>query len=287
MTTIEEATASTGLSVKTPLVLDGNIHRFHVNGDKNGKKNGWYIGFEGNHKIVIFGSWKTGQRETWSENGRRLSEIERQSLNEQIQQARKKVAAEKRKADELAALTAKQIWSKASAITCSHPYLLKKNVRPHNLRLLGEKLLVPLHDIHGMLWNMQRIFPDGKKLFYSGRAKGLFSPLGDISNPDHVIICEGWATGATLHEDRSVSVLCAMNAGNLLPVAKSARAQWPHAHFTIAADNDRHNEVNTGLIKAREAALAIDAKLEVPEFPEGCEGTDFNDLANLSNGRVL
>jgi putative DNA primase/helicase len=30
-----------------------------------------------------------------------------------------------------------------------------------------------------------------------------------------------------------------MNAGNLLPVAKAARAAWPAADLVICADNDR------------------------------------------------
>jgi putative DNA primase/helicase len=86
-------------------------------------------------------------------------------------------------------------------------------------------------------------------------------------NPALLLICEGWATGATLHEESGHPVLCAMNAGNLLPVAKAARAAWPGADLLICADNDRKTEGNPGLTAATAAAKATGARLAVPEFP--------------------
>jgi putative DNA primase/helicase len=75
-----------------------------------------------------------------------------------------------------------------------------------------------------------------------------------------------------------------MNAGNLLPVAKAARAAWPGADLVICADNDRKTAGNPGLTAATAAAKAVGARLAVPEFPEGASGSDFNDLANLRKG---
>jgi hypothetical protein len=58
-------------------------------------------------------------------------------------------------------------------------------VKPHNLRQRGGLLIVPLFDAFGLLWNVQRIQADGGKRFKPGRAGGLFSPIGDLTDPAH------------------------------------------------------------------------------------------------------
>jgi putative DNA primase/helicase len=128
---------------------------------------------------------------------------------------------------------------------------------------------------------VQRILPNGGKWFRKGRAGGLYSPIGDLTNPTQILLCEGWATGATLHEASGSPVLCAMNAGNLLPVAKAARTTWTGADLVICADNDWKTDGNPGLTAATAAAKATGAHLAVPLFPEGTRGSDFNDLMNL------
>src|SRR5207237_2315944 len=84
------------------------------------------------------------------------------------------------------------------------------------------------------------------------------------------------------HEATDFSVLCAMNCGNLLDVAKSARELWPQREIIVAADNDEWTTEppNPGLTKASAAAKAIRAKLAVPQFKDtASKPTDFNDLA--------
>lgn len=154
-------------------------------------------------------------------------------------------------------------------------------MKPHNLRQRGGLLIVPLFDAFGLLWNVQRIQADGGKRFKPGRAGGLFSPIGDLTNPTTILLAEGWATGATLHEGTGHPVLCAMNAGNLLALAKAARSAWAGAELVICADNDRQTEGNPGVTYATAAAKATGAKLIVPEFPEGVAGSDFNDMAMI------
>lgn len=96
---------------------------------------------------------------------------------------------------------------------------------------------------------------------------------------DRIFICEGFATGASINEVTGNKVLVAINANNILPVAKVARQMFGtwnnHAHIIIAADNDHRKEKNVGLKKAREAAEQIAADLV---YPKGINGTDFNDL---------
>jgi putative DNA primase/helicase len=193
-----------------------------------------------------------------------------------------KAQAQKATAHEAAQAKAKEEWASAHAADPNHPYLVAKGTRPHNLRQSGEMLLVPLYDQTGALWSLQTISPDGGKRFLSGsKAAGMFCPIGDFSKVQTLLICEGWATGATLHEATGQPVLCAMNDGNLKAVAMAAKAKWPDAELVICADNDRHTKGNPGLTKATDAAKAVGAKLAVPQFPEGVPGSDFNDLVAL------
>ncbi len=276
-----EAMHRAGLPAPDRIEPDGELHRFHVEGDRRGTLNGWYCLHTDGRAAGIFGSWKTGFRSTWAADGKRLNDTEHEAFAEQIRAARTKVQAERRAEHEARATEARAIWTAAVPANPTHPYLLAKGVQAHGLRQAGAALVVPLFDMHGLLWNVQRILPAGDKRFRPGRAGGLYSPIGDLTNPTLLLICEGWATGATLHEESGHPVLCAMNAGNLLPVAKAARDSWPDADLLICADNDRKTEGNPGLTAATAAAKETGARLAVPEFPEDAIGSDFNDLANL------
>ena len=270
-----------GLTPPDVIEADGQLHRFHVHGDKPGTRNGYYVLHLDGRAAGVFGSWKSGLRSTWAADGKRMSEAERETFSRLIEAARLKAQAERRAEHEARAIEARSEWAAAEPANPAHPYLIRKGVKPHNLRQRGGLLIVPLFDAFGLLWNVQRIQADGGKRFKPGRAGGLFSPIGDFTNPATILICEGWATGATLHEETGHPVLCAMNAGSLLPVATAARSAWAGAELVICADNDRQTEGNPGVTYATAAAKATGAKLIVPESPEGVAGSDFNDLAML------
>ena len=270
-----------GLAPPEAIEADGQLHRYHVEGDKAGSKNAYYVLHLDGRAAGVFGSWKSGLRSTWAADGKRMSEAEREAFSKLIEAARLKAQAERRAEHEARAIEARSEWAAAEPANPAHPYLIRKGVKPHNLRQRGGLLIVPLFDAFGLLWNVQRIQADGGKRFKPGRAGGLCSPIGDLTNPATILICEGWATGATLHEEAGHPVLCAMNAGNLLAVATAARSAWAGADLVICADNDRFTEGNPGVTYATAAAKATGAKLIVPEFPEGVAGSDFNDLAAL------
>ena len=270
-----------GLAPPDVIEADGQLHRFHQDGDKAGSRNGYFVLHLDGRPAGMFGNWKTGLRSTWAADGKRMSDTEREALAKLIEAARLKAQAERRAEHEARAIEARSEWAAAEPANPAHPYLIRKGVKPHNLRQRGGLLIVPLFDAFGLLWNVQRIQADGGKRFKPGRAGGLFSPIGDFTNPVTILICEGWATGATLHEETGHSVLAAMNAGNLLSVAKAARSAWAGAELVICADNDRQTEGNPGVTYATAAAKATGAKLIVPEFPEGVAGSDFNDLAAI------
>ena len=279
-----DAMHGAGIAPPDRIEPDGLLHRFHVEGDRAGSLNGWYLLHLDGRPAGGFGNWKSGTRATWTAAGARLDEAERERVARLIEAARVKAKAERRAEHEVRAEEARREWSRTVAPDPKHPYLLAKGVKPHNLRQLGGWLIVPLFDAYGLLWNVQRVMPDGVKRFRPGRAGGLFSPIGELANPARLLICEGWATGATLHEETAHPVLCAMYASNLLPVATAARSAWPGAELVICADNDRCTAGNPGVTKATEAAKATGARLIVPEFPAAAPGTDFNDLAALRRG---
>lgn len=193
-------------------------------------------------------------------------------------------AASKQTRQQRAAEEAARQWQAAGPADPHHPYLARKGVQPHGLRQSGDVLLVPLHNAAGELVNLQRIRPDGEKRFLPGAAVlGAFHLLGEVRPGGLLYVCEGWATGATLHEqyEGAGAVACAMNAGNLRPVALALRAQHgPAALLVIAGDDDRQTDGNPGRTAANAAALAAGALVTFPDWPEGAppELSDFNDL---------
>ncbi|RRW27310.1 toprim domain-containing protein, partial [Ectopseudomonas oleovorans] len=175
---------------------------------------------------------------------------------------------------------AARLWRDARRADPGHPYLAGKGCRPHTLRQRGDVLLVPLNR-DGVLVNLQRIHPDGAKRFLSGgMVKGCCSSLGTITDGQPLYICEGWATGATIHEETGAAVACAMNAGNLLDVGRRLQRRYPDAVLIVAGDDDRQTEGNPGRTSAIKAAAALGCGLVLPEWPTDAPVTlsDFNDL---------
>lgn len=156
---------------------------------------------------------------------------------------------------------------------------------PHGLRVGADGwLLVPLRDANGQLQNLQRIGPDGAKRFLSGgKVTGCYHAIGKLAGT--LVIAEGFATAATIHQDTGRACAVAFNCGNLLPVARALRGKFPCATLVIAADDDWKTEGNPGLKAATEAAQAVGGLLAVPRFnglPRGDQDSDFNDLHRLA-----
>jgi putative DNA primase/helicase len=198
------------------------------------------------------------------------------------------------------AIDAQQKWNNAT-ICKTHPYLESKKIKSYGLKVENDTLLIPLFDENYNLSSLQKIFFDNRerkfvKRFHAGaRSKGCFFVLGEVR--DEVIICEGYATGASIHECIEKPVIVAFSSGNLCEVAKIISKKYPDAKITIAADNDQrdvgsvygsnaaraavvpHAQWNPGLTKANEAAMLIKANVVFPEFKSDSEKlTDFNDL---------
>ena len=192
-------------------------------------------------------------------------------------EARKKHDAELERKQAVAAERARRIYS--SAAECAkHAYLTMKGVAPVlGLKAYGKALVVPMYSGNDLV-SLQFILPDGTKRFLSGgRKKGCFFSIGkDAAKP--LLICEGLATGLSLYECTGYPVLVAFDAGNLSPVAETARGCHADRKIVICADNDiRRDGENTGLSTAAQIAEKIDAFLAVPSLKTGGK-CDFNDL---------
>lgn len=186
----------------------------------------------------------------------------------------------------IVAFEATKQWDAASD-TGASPYLNRKGVQPFGVRFdpCGT-LLVPLRDESGKLWNLQRIAPDNpsngpEKLFLKGgRKSGLWHWCGEPAGAAVLLIAEGYATAASLHQATGRTVAVAFDAGNLVHVAKGLRKLYPAALLVLCGDDDMQTFAekgfNPGRDKAKAAALAVQGLAVFPEdLPEG--GSDFND----------
>lgn len=262
-------------------IADGKIHRFHVPGDKQRTENGWYLMFPDGIPYGVFGSWRAGGSHTWTSR-QPANQHEANQIGLHIKQARRQREAEQHLRQQAAAEYARRLWHEARRADPEHPYLLAKRVSPYNLRQRGDVLLVPLFR-DGMLMNLQRIYPDGSKRFPSGgMVKGCYSLIGTVTPGQLLYICEGWATGATIHADTEAAVACAMNVGNLLEVGQRLKRQHPEVAMIVAGDDDRKTEGNPGRTAANKVAAALGTGVVMPPWSgdEPLDLSDFNDLAN-------
>lgn len=288
--------AARGIETPDPITADGALHRAHVVGHRAGSRNLAYTCHTDGKPAGWFQEHKSGVTGTWtSDASQPFTPADRQ----RIEAAKTARAKQERQRQERAAETARRLWERAKPVSgMGHPYLERKHVQAFGLRTLhawsrrvqddkGEwhsvhvknALLVPLRDAEGRLLNLQAVFPEphsrlcrDKDFLPGGRLGGLFHVIGQ-STPT-LIICEGYATGATLHQETGERVFCALSAGNLLPVARTVRKLYPGGRIVLAADNDANTPGNPGLTKAREAARAVGAAVALPPIPG-----DFNDWA--------
>lgn len=272
------AILAAGLTPPDEIVADGRLHRFSTNG-KPKDDSGWYMLHLDGIPAGVFGCWRSGLKSNWcAKADNDMTVAEREAHRQRIKAMQAQREAEHAQARQQASEAAALIWKAATPAT-GHEYLTRKGIYPYGVKCDGHHLLIPMRDTLGKLKSLQTIAPDGGKRFQpGGRVKGCYFAIG---KPDGVlIVCEGYATGASIHEATGHAVAVAFNAGNLRAVAESLRAKHPTLKIILAADDDVGTPGNPGLTKANEAARAVGGYLAKPDFgsnrPNGA--TDFNDL---------
>lgn len=292
-----DAISATGLPPPTEQKLVAAINnkkplRWWTSGKKS-DRNGWCCVRDVSGILSAnFGCWRSGVKDYWSSKTRNdMSEVDwkvhiklREEYFKKLQDDADLKAAE-------AAYKAKEKWENAKPASGSEPYLLAKNVNPYGLRLEGKNLLIPCYRfddeaVSPTISTIQTISPSGEKLFMAGGTKkgGFYEITSKESPKDQLILCEGFATGASIFEATGKSTVVCFDAGNLPNVAKIIRSKYPGFKLIIAADDDWQNIHNTGLVKAKEAASSVGGYLISPQFPKERDekSTDFNDLHRLA-----
>lgn len=310
-----------GIETNEEIHADGKLHRIHVIGDAPKSQNAFYCLHFDERPAGIFGCNKRfgfDHQFKWQANvkSQPWTEEERQAYRDRVAKERAQKDAEQKARYEKAAQAAKALWEASSEATDEHPYLVSKGVKSHGLRVgkwekinqtTGEvrlisdnALLVPISDRTREMHSLQAIFPAkldsmggrNKDYLADGAKRGLFHTIGSKPLPHDgkpvFALCEGYATGASIHECTGHLLLVCFDAGNLPVVAKEIHDKMEKAGkeciILICADNDRWTispVENPGVYHAKNGVSAVGAmgRLAVPDFSDlSGNPTDFNDL---------
>jgi putative DNA primase/helicase len=240
---------------------------------KPSSKHAYYV-FYPESGTVLGGIWSTGHKFKYT--------FHRGSLRHDFHTIKPKRYSQNK--DKLSKNKAElqRIWT-LSQPTTSHPYAVKKQIKTYLARLLYHRLVIPLLQIDGALSGIQFIDVSSKKRFQKDSVtKSSFCPIGMTTDPVPILLCEGYATGCSLHEATNLPTIVTFSSGNLPVVAKQLHHKFPERHIVICADNDHVQEaidgVNAGLKAAMEAHQIAGGTICIPQFPLGDTGSDFNDI---------
>ena len=282
-----------GLDLKGKLPeMDGKLHRVPLIA-KNGRGSDGAYCLHGDGRPAGWAqNHVTGEKVKLVASGVILSPAEKERQREEYAKRLRQAEIERAKAHDLTAKHCRGIWENLPPADPSHPYLHEKGIESFDLRQ-GDNgnLVVPLRNVNGELRGLQSISPDGRKSFFPGmEKKGNFHVIGEKENDKtqktEIVLCEGYATGASLHMATQKPVTVAFDAGNLEVVALKLKEKYPQAQITICADFDHGmaknaNVKNVGVEKAEKAARMVGGQVKIPMFTreEKALGlTDFNDL---------
>ncbi|ECI0425729.1 DNA primase [Salmonella enterica subsp. enterica] len=168
-------------------------------------------------------------------------------------------------------------------------YLTAKGLPGHPVPLLKDgSILLTLRDAGGVVRGGQLIRANGEKRLLSGTAKrGAFIPVVDNlpDTADTVIIAEGFASAVSAAMLARGVTVAALDAGNMLHVARAMREKYPCAQIIMAADNDWYQpgetdehgkpRVNTGKMWAEKAAAAVGGLVSLPPTEHKADWNDY------------
>jgi antirestriction protein ArdC/phage/plasmid primase-like uncharacterized protein/predicted RNA methylase len=285
------ALIAAGLRLEGLPLMDGKLHRVPVEGDRAGAKSGAYRAFTDGRPAGMIQNWKTGLKTKWVSSSKdELSPEERTNLLAEAALKRIERQKEIERVQEQKAVECAARLSKLREASSEHPYLARKGVDSYGLYVNDHgDLVVPLQDVDGKVWSLQRIKENGEKPFEkNARKQGCFHLIGELREAEQILIAEGYATAASVYQATGRPVVVAMDSGNLIHVAKALHEAYPEKGITILGDDDRHLPKrqpplpNAGREKALEAAREVEGNAIFPTFLQsenGAEFTDFNDLA--------
>lgn len=181
-----------------------------------------------------------------------------------------------------------QRWEAAPPADPDNAYLARKQVQPHMARLDGKALLIPVYDRNGDMQNVQTISADGSKLFQWGahlknddgsyqldehghKVRGAGAPAkGGRLNfgicIGRSIVCEGFATGASIYEAVPDRVVVGFSKYGCIDLIRELHGNGQEV--AIAADRNALAEM-----------LKLGKELGIPVYAPDDPYDDFNDMA--------
>jgi len=211
------------------------------------------------------------------------SKEEQEAYKKRIKRQRIEHEKQDAEAHKMAAIDAQRVIDTSTPARADHPYLKRKQVKPHGIRQIGNNLIIPLYGTDGSIQAYQKVLPqktaNGKDKFIMPEgcsSKGGYYLLpGDYST---IYICEGFGTAASVFEATDNTTYISFSSGQLKAVALMVRKQYPDAEIVIAGDTDKSG---TGQKAANAAADAIGGRVALPFFEAGELGSDWNDWAAI------
>lgn len=200
--------------------------------------------------------------------------VDRAAIQRRRDEERQRVAA--------AISGARAYFDAATPLRDGHPYLTRKHLDMTGCSgLRVDKagwLVVPMY-VNGQISSVQRISPEGEKLFWLGAPTRGAHYIIERSGAVLTVLCEGLATGLAIFVAvPTARIVVGFNAGNLVRVAEALQAR---GMVVVAADNDFTTEGRTGrnpgVLAAQEAAAVLGCGVAIPA---GIAGTDWLDYRN-------
>ncbi len=281
-------------------IADGEFHRIEEDKDKSGEKSMSYKYFSDGHPAGFIMNNRTGEKTNWKAKGYNLSDEKKAELQAtaETKLEERSAAEENSRQEEVKKLAERlEFFAKQNPGQIATAYTEAKGIEPHAGVYRHHKddtLVVPAYNSQGELQSAQYVNSDGKKNFVKGTTKtGAFHVIGHgkaeaLKDAPAIVIAEGYATAATVSEAVGFPTVSAFDAGNLLPVAKALRQEFPDKPIIFAADDDAHQKFNPGKNKAYAAAKEVGGYVALPRFDDAAKAkaeeagkhlTDFNDLA--------
>lgn len=287
---VEHIAANGGILHGEP-AIDGKWHNIPAEEGRKGNKSFAYIAFQNadgsiggkiknyyrddDGESFIFTAEKTAHSSPQRPPLQTAERQQRQAVQEQEQHAAQMRAAQK----------AQYVYGKLSPAPADHPYLARKGILPHMAKVNESGMLViPMINEAGKIQSIEFIGDGGfKKIMAGTSAAGAFAPIGfpRDSRPEQILIAEGFATAASLHETTGIPAVHARGKGNMERALDIMQRRHPQAQIIIAADNDQDKEINAGMNTARNIQ---DKYPEVPIMRPPIAG-DYNDLAVMPDGK--
>jgi phage/plasmid primase-like uncharacterized protein len=230
----------------------------------------------------------------WKAKGYALTETDRARLGAEAARKRAQREADLAAQYERKAQECEARWKQLPEAAADHPYLQAKGVPSFGLRQNEQGALVmPLRDINGKIWSLQWIAAEHKGLEKDAHMAGCFhliDPKGEFGKGGAILVVEGYATGASVHQAIGRPVVVAVNAANLATVGTALRQAYPERPIIFLGDDDRHlppKHPNAGREKAEQAAREVGGHAVFPRFTAAERGADFTDWNDLHRARGL